>query len=299
MNTYKDVRVRAGWKAPVEVCVANDKEEAKEWALAETARVTLFSDGSLVDGMVGAAGLLCVNGEVKRAKGLQLGTAERYGIFEAEGVGQILAIECLRQETGKDIEGIVPLGLDNKAAIITTASGKPGPGHYIWDHFHTRLRKTKQTHPRIRLRIDWTPGHVDIPGNEAADEAAKRAAREGSFGGTPKVLKNLPYSKSALTQTHAQLLKVETRKQFEKSPRYSRIKDIDPSVPSNRFLKTISTFPCKHAALLFQLHTHHIPLAKHLHRLNKAPSPICPCCERDIETVDHYLHFCPAHTHAH
>jgi hypothetical protein len=91
MNAYTDVRQglvevipavrrRAGWKVPVDVRVAETKEEVKKWAEEETLRVTLFSDGSLIDNMVGAAGLLCVDGVVKRAKGVQLGTAERYGV---------------------------------------------------------------------------------------------------------------------------------------------------------------------------------------------------------------------------
>ncbi|KAJ7747561.1 hypothetical protein B0H16DRAFT_1320349, partial [Mycena metata] len=106
MTAYKDVRqgkvevipavrVDAFWEAPVDVRVASSKEEAKEWALAEASRVTLFSDGSLIDGKVGAAGLLCVDGVVKRTKGLRLGSAKRYGVYEAEGVGQVLALECL------------------------------------------------------------------------------------------------------------------------------------------------------------------------------------------------------------
>ncbi|KAJ7747562.1 hypothetical protein B0H16DRAFT_1267288, partial [Mycena metata] len=46
---------------------------------------------------------------------------------------------------------------------------------------------------------------------------------------------------------------------------------------------------------LFQLRSRHAPLARHLHRLQKIPSPICPCCGLHEETVDHYLHFCSAH----
>ncbi|KAJ6560016.1 hypothetical protein B0H19DRAFT_1260676 [Mycena capillaripes] len=67
------------------------------------------------------------------------------------------------------------------------------------------------------------------------------------------------------------------------------VKDEDP------FRKLTATLPRKHASLLFQLRSHHAPLAKHLHRLKKSPSPTCPCCELHEETVDHYLHFCPAH----
>jgi hypothetical protein len=309
MTAYKDVRqtlvetipaarVRAMWKAPVDVRVADSKEKAKEWAMEEGSRVTLFSDGSLIDGMVGAAGLLCVDGVVKRVKGMQLGSADRYGVYEAEGVGMVLALECLRLERDEEIEGIIPLGLDNTSAIRTVTNGRPGVGRYIWDIFHRRLATVRAKHPRMRLRIDWTPGHVDIPGNEAADEAAKRAAQEGSFGGTPKVLKELPFSKSALALTHTRLLQKAARKQLERSPRYARIKVVDDSMPSAKFRKLTSTLPRKHAALLFQLRSHHAPLARHLHRLKKSPTPTCPCCGQHEETVDHFLHHCPAHDYA-
>ncbi|KAJ7042940.1 hypothetical protein C8F04DRAFT_944955, partial [Mycena alexandri] len=49
---------------------------------------------------------------------------------------------------------------------------------------------------------------------------------------------------------------------------------------------------------LLQLRTGHIPLAKHLHRIQKADSPICPCCRQADETVMHYLLRCPAHADA-
>jgi hypothetical protein len=62
-----------------------------------------------------------VDGVVKRTKGLRLGSAKRYGVYEAEGVGIVLAMECLRQEADEQI-GTVPLGLDNQAAIHATTS---------------------------------------------------------------------------------------------------------------------------------------------------------------------------------
>ncbi|KAJ7029314.1 hypothetical protein C8F04DRAFT_1097828 [Mycena alexandri] len=69
-------------------------------------------------------------------------------------------------------------------------------------------------------------------------------------------------------------------------------------MPSSKFRKLTSSLPRKHSSLLFQLRSQHAPLAKHLFRLKKAPSPICQCCGLHEETVAHFLHFCPAHTHA-
>ncbi|KAJ7158439.1 hypothetical protein C8R46DRAFT_836987, partial [Mycena filopes] len=49
---------------------------------------------------------------------------------------------------------------------------------------------------------------------------------------------------------------------------------------------------------LLQLRTGHIPLAKHLHKIQKAESPVCPCCRQADESVEHYLVHCPAHNDA-
>ncbi|KAG2043248.1 hypothetical protein BDR03DRAFT_851411, partial [Suillus americanus] len=46
---------------------------------------------------------------------------------------------------------------------------------------------------------------------------------------------------------------------------------------------------------LTQLRTGHIPLNKHLHKIARAPSPICPACEEKEKPVHHFLLSCPAY----
>jgi hypothetical protein len=193
------------------------------------------------------------------------------------------------------------MGVDNTSAITATHAIKPGPGHYLWDLFHRRLRMVTDRHQDMDLLIRWTPGHIDIEGNEEADKEAKAAAKHGSSPNQKlpsQLRKTLPRSKSAVQQAFHAKLKRAAAKVWQKSPRYERMKRIDAALPSDKFSKQTSKMLRKHASLLFQLRSGHVPLNKHLHRIQKADSPTCPCCHQHDETVMHYVMHCPAHKNA-
>jgi hypothetical protein len=67
------------------------------------------------------------------------------------------------------------------------------------------------------------------------------------------------------------------------------------SAPSDKFLKLTAHLPRKLTSILAQLKTGHAPLAKHLHRIKKADSPLCPACLQEVEKVQHLMLHCPAH----
>ncbi|KAG1765895.1 hypothetical protein EDD22DRAFT_774520, partial [Suillus occidentalis] len=50
---------------------------------------------------------------------------------------------------------------------------------------------------------------------------------------------------------------------------------------------------------LIQLCTGHILLNKHLHRISKSPSPLCPSCKKQEESVHHFLLSCPTYARHH
>jgi hypothetical protein len=117
------------WELDVAIRIADSKEKAKQEDLADPTRIKVYTDGSGLDGKIGAAAVLYRNGVLKSKRRLHLGSMKHHTVFEGEGVGMILGLELIREEG--QVEGMVSMGIDNTAAIIATHGMKPGPSHYV------------------------------------------------------------------------------------------------------------------------------------------------------------------------
>ncbi|RDX52174.1 hypothetical protein OH76DRAFT_1345663, partial [Lentinus brumalis] len=106
---------------------------------------------------------------------LHLGSTEEHTVYEAEIVGTVLGAELLKTEryTPKHPS----IALDSTSAIQASEITRPRPGHYLTDLFHTRIAAASGAHePMARVVMRWVPGHMEVHGNETADEEAKKAA---------------------------------------------------------------------------------------------------------------------------
>ena len=150
------------------------------------------------------------------------------------------------------------MGVDNQAAILSTATTYSHSGHSLTDLFISLLDRVLEKHNFPCLDIRWVPGHADIPGNEAVDTEAKKAARGDTspLVQLPSALKSkgrpisLPLNKSVLLQTFNKNLKSSIIADFATTERGRQLHSIDPSMPSGKFAALINSLPRRHASAL-------------------------------------------------
>jgi ribonuclease HI/exonuclease III len=287
------------WESDVAIRIADNKEMAKEEDRADETSIKVYTDGSGFEGKVGAAAVLYRNGVLTSTRRMHLGSIKHHTVYEGEGVGLILGLELIREE-GR-VEGMVSMGSDNTAAVCAVHAIKPSPSHYIWDMFHKRMIMVQNKHRGMDLLVKWVPGHMDIDGNERADEEAKKAATDGSspLRKLPAPLrKTLPRSKSAVQQEYRRKINLAAIEVWARSPRFDRMALVDPDLSHVKFAKLTLSISRNQASILFQLRSGHVPLNTYLHRIKKADSPVCPSCHQYRETVMHYIMRCEAHTEA-
>jgi ribonuclease HI len=208
-------------KRPFKLDIAKDKEASIKADKEGREIIKVYSDGSAQEGKVGAAAILIRPGKETRKLHCHLGSTEHHTVFEAELVGLLLGLHLIKTEKKRTKYAI---GVDNQAAMTAVATPGNRSGHYLADTFLTAaftLWKTNGT-ANYSLTLRWTAGHVNIEGNELADQEAKLAA-EGTTSAAsslPKILrKPLKHNKSAAKQAHKKKLKVAWRKDWNKSPR--------------------------------------------------------------------------------
>jgi len=126
MEKVQAIRKSPKWKPGVQVRIAESKEKVKEMEGNVEAEVKIFTDGSGLEGKIGAAARLEKWGQTCMLK-VHLRMSKRQTVYGGETAGLLLAVELLCME--RQYFKRVVIGVDNQAAIWATQLGQPVPGH--------------------------------------------------------------------------------------------------------------------------------------------------------------------------
>ena len=89
------------------------------------ASVRIYSDGSGIDGGVGAAAVLYINNSMRQSLQYHLGSDKHHTVYEAELVGLTLAAGILQQ---LDFLEDASIAIDNQAAVKVITSFRSTSG---------------------------------------------------------------------------------------------------------------------------------------------------------------------------
>jgi len=98
--------------------------------------VVVYSDGSALNGQIGAAVVLYRDGTEQGTLRKHLGSEEQHTVFKAEVLNLSLAVELIKIE--RHIQSAV-IGAVSQATIMATRHTRGTPGQYLLSSFHKKM----------------------------------------------------------------------------------------------------------------------------------------------------------------
>jgi ribonuclease HI len=264
--------------------------------------IHIYTDGSGIDGLVGAA---CYCLETAGQAQSFLGSSSAATVYTGELQGLILALEYMQT-----LDRITPVYIftDNQAVVWTSNNPNAAIAQRYLRRLHELLEQTL-----CPVQIHWVPGHEGIPGNEIVDILAKTATGwrpRGQPRGQPA---NTPsYAETNQHWFRAQI-KLATKIRWAK--RYNEARTGRKYKRIFRKIEEVNPADLKHlpkgvTSLITQMRTDKLALRGYLFRRHVPgiEDPLCYECPeevrvlpgritipaREIQDVHHVLYDCQA-----
>jgi ribonuclease HI len=287
IEEIKPMPVPPWWQCPLETEIAPNREAAATSVrLAEATTINIFSDGSGMNGKIGAAATQLQGG----SRQATLGTDAEFTVFSGELVGLSLAVDLLH-EPGVLLPLVktkATIWTDNQASIRSINLPQRQSAQSMILKVLKKAEKLRQDYPQLDLRLAWTPGHYGVAGNEEADTLAKMAL-DGTIDPTrPRLL-------AAMKADFRQQITKRWTTQWRQSTHGRFTRWIDESLPGKHTREIYGRLTRARSALLAQLRTGHSFLQDYQLRVRRQGDGGCACGEAK-ETVGHVLLTCKLYT---
>jgi ribonuclease HI len=247
-------------------------------ALESTHGLSIYTDGSKLDGKVGCGFQVVENGVHTVKQKHKLG--DECSVFQAE----LIAIDKgLTYVSGRRTQEVIIFS-DSKSSLL--ALKNRSSVNPIVHNIHDKLAHL--TGKGVAWAFVWTRAHVGIPGNEAADVLAKEATVKRSgpiFADFP-----LTYAKHNIREDVIR----EWNQRYTQSTTGSVTRAFLPSIYHSRQMRKLSnpTFE------MTQILTGHAFNMSYLHRFKIKETNVCPCDSSTEQTISHLLYYCPKYLHS-
>ncbi|KAH7563672.1 hypothetical protein BM1_00719 [Bipolaris maydis] len=286
--------ITSPWQRGPHTYIDSSADKAQDRHDAECAAdnsLSIYTDGSGINGEIGSAAVCPLT---QQTLSVHMGPSTLSTVYAAELQGINLALQIARRYANEHGERkSIAIYTDNQAAIWSIAKAEGRSGAYILGEIAQQVQELQDKGLTVTVR--WIPAHVGIPGNEAADQAAKEATgwREDGRSQLPA---SPPSQLHPLRTTLRRWCKIQAERAWIsawREDKRGRATYRHTPTPTKKVLQLHERLSKRESALLVQLRTEKIGLNDFLfsRHVPTITNPRCSCGERR-QTVAHVLLRC-------
>ena len=178
---------------------------------------------------------------------------------------------------------MIILFTDNTSSVEAIMEEKPGLSQHISQRFAEAAMSFLNENRGANIEVSWVPGHMNIEGNDRADELAKEATKL-----------ELATETTTIAKLHRQLrakMKAEWTIEWARKPivgRYTILDRIPPSLAGSHAFRTLDQHIL---GIVTQARTGHGYFSKYYQAHNIQEPTNCPC-GAGLQTREHIVFKC-------